>query len=94
MKWVYCRKRRSNKQHLCAPKYSYKLIFKQMFINVLLDYSPSNIEDFYEQCVNVAKENGLVTETLKPFNIMWECLKIFVVKYDCFWQIKHVLDFI
>lgn len=55
-----------------------------MFINILLDYNPVNMEDFFRECVRVVKTNKLLLEVENPFNIMWECLRIFVRKYDCF----------
>ena len=81
MKCKFCRKRIKSK-HLCGKKYTYKYIFKQMFINILLDEEPVNIEEFYECCVKVVKDNRLFFGN--PFGIMWECLKIFIIEYDCF----------
>ena len=83
MKCKFCRKH-IRKKHLCGKKYTYKYIFKQMFINIILDQSPVNIEDFYERCVKEIKDKKLFSGIENPFNIMWECLKVFVVEYDCF----------
>tara|TARA_B110000046_G_C12957432_1_gene382967 strand:+ start:1056 stop:1313 length:258 start_codon:yes stop_codon:yes gene_type:complete len=85
MKCGFCKKHiKDEEKHLCGKKYSYEYIFKQMFINILLDYEPAGVEDFYEICVRVVKNNKLFLGIENPFNIMWECLKIFVVEYDCF----------
>ena len=55
-----------------------------MFINILLDHEPVNMSDFYEMCVNEIRKNRILNIVPNPFNIMWECLKIFVGEYDCF----------
>ena len=69
--------------HLCARKFSYEYIFKQMFINILLDHQPRNMNDFYEISVKEIR-NNILHIVPNPFNIMCECLKIFVDEYDCF----------
>ena len=81
----FCQKCVKNvERHLCGKKYSYENIFKQILINILLDKEPVNVEDFFRCCVNFIKEKKLFQEVENPFNIMWECLKIFVDEYDCF----------
>ena len=83
MKCKFCQRRLQGK-HTCGKKYSYENIFKQIFINILLDHAPVNVEDFFECGVKVIKDNKLFLGIENPFNIMWECLKIFVDEYDCF----------
>ena len=80
----FCKNYTQNDKHLCARKISYEYIFKQMFINILLDHEPVNMSDFYEMCVNEIRKNRILNIVPNPFNIMWECLKIFVGEYDCF----------
>ena len=79
----FCQKRVKNERHLCGKKYSYENIFKQILINILLDEAPVNVEDFYECSVKYIKKNNLFSEVM-PYNILWECLRIFVNEYDCF----------
>ena len=60
MKCKFCGKcTRDFDKHLCGQKYTYKCIFKQMFINILLDEAPVNIEDFYGCCVRFVKKNKM-----------------------------------
>ena len=57
-KWYVVFVKNTQEKNICGMKYSYKYIFKQMFINILLDYSPVNVEDFYGECVTVIKNNS------------------------------------
>ena len=83
MNCLFCDERTVNK-HLCSKLYIYEYIFKQFFINILLDFKPRNSTEFYNCCVRRIQQLKLFKEVPDPYNIMVECLDVFLREYECF----------
>ena len=71
-------------EHLCSKLYSYEYIFKQFFINVLIDFKPRNSEEFFDCCQKRINDLNLFKDVPNPYNILKICLKIFLEEYECF----------
>ena len=83
MKCNFCEKILTNK-HLCAKMYCYEYIFKQLFMNTLLDFKPIDIEEFYDICLRVIRSDRLSNDVPNPYDIMRICLEEFISEYECF----------
>ena len=83
MKCSFCNKT-FVKKHLCYKSYCYEYIFKQFFINIFLDFKPINSIEFYSCCQKRIIKLNMFKEVPNPFNILSDCLQIFLQEYECF----------
>ena len=67
---------------ICSRQYCYEHIFIQFFINILLDYKPKTILEFYYYATKEIKDNSLFIESPDPFVIMRKNLELFTQDYD------------
>ena len=71
---------KTTKKHLCHKMFCYEYIFKQFFINILLDFNP-NKNEFYNFCVKRIEQYKIFNFVPNPYDIMKECLVIFLEDY-------------
>ena len=83
MNCLFCDEITVNK-HLCFKLYSYEYIFKQFFINILLDFKPRNSTEFYNCSKKRIKQLNMFKEVPNPYNIMIHYMEIFFQEYECF----------
>lgn len=70
--------------HLCADLFTYEYIFKQLFINVLLDFQPKSKEVFFQNCVDVLSKSQVLRKMPNTCDVMLRFLEKFVEDYECF----------
>ena len=71
----------ATKKHLCSKLFCYEYIFKQFFINILIDFKPDK-DEFYNFCINRIERYKMFAFVPNPYDIMNECLEIFIKEYN------------
>ena len=73
---------------ICPKMFCYEYIFKQFFINILLDFKPKNTVEFFKCCQKRINDLNLFKDVPNPYTILEICLKIFLEEYECFWLLR------
>ena len=72
--------RKVTKKHLCSKMFCYEHIFKQIFINIVLDFKPDK-DDFYNVCIKRIDRYKMFNYIPNPYPILKECMEIFIKDY-------------
>ena len=71
----------ASKVHLCPNMFCYEYIFKQFFINIVLDFNP-NKDEIYNLSINRIGSYKMFNFVPNHYDIMKESLTIFLEEYD------------